>query len=86
MGLPVVDHVDEERERMNDKDGSFCHEIIMLHITNHVVKPDIEVINQDKDPSNWFKISHYGFYYCKFGLFLEFSMLLYNLFNGKCTV
>ena len=46
MGIPVVDHVEEERERMNDKDGSFCHEIIMLHITNHVVKPNIEVINQ----------------------------------------
>ena len=89
MGLPVVDHIEEEREereRINDKDGSFCHEIIMLHITNHVVKPNIEVINQNKDPSNWFNISHYGFYYCKFGLFLEFSNLLYILFNGNCTI
>ena len=36
MGLPVVDHIEEEREereRINDKDGSFCHEIIMHQST-----------------------------------------------------
>ena len=41
MGLPVLDQVEEERERMNGKDGSFCHEIIM-HQSTRAYRTDLQ--------------------------------------------